>query len=62
MLYKNENNVGLTSAIKCIMKYKSKLILDIYKKAKSHKEDRRKHKITLTTAHASKGASMTLFI
>ena len=55
MLYKNENNVGLTSAIKCIMKYKSKLILDIYKKAKAHEEDRRKHKITLTTAHASKG-------
>lgn len=52
---KNENNVQVKTAIQTILKYGSKTLIDLYKKAKSHEEHSDKHKITLTTAHASKG-------
>lgn len=53
--YKNENNIQVKTAIQTILKYSPKTILDVYKQAKNHEESTEDHRITLTTAHASKG-------
>ena len=56
LLYKNDNNIQVKSAIKSIMKFGSQTILEVYKKAKQHEASKDNKKIILTTAHASKGS------
>lgn len=53
--YKNENNLQVKTAIQTILKYSPKTIIEVYKQAKSHEDSYEDHRITLTTAHASKG-------
>lgn len=55
LIHKNKDNVQLKSAMQVLAKYGKKKILSIYKLAKEHEQRSNTHRITLTTAHSSKG-------
>lgn len=55
LIHKNKDNVQLKSAMQVLAKYGKDKILSIYKLAKEHEQRSNSHKITLTTAHSSKG-------
>lgn len=55
LMFKNKDNVQLKSAMQVLAKYGKKKILSIYNIAKEHEQRSSTHRITLTTAHSSKG-------
>lgn len=51
----NEGDVEIASAMSLISRFSKDTIVMTYNNALKHEKDNRKHKVTLTTAHSSKG-------